>query len=66
MLGKVLSYVDDVLAGRRAGDASVCRYLADTLALVPRIKPADFEALFNGQVQVRLVNAHCTPARHAL
>jgi translation initiation factor 3 subunit F len=37
--------------GRRDGDASVGRYLADTLAVVPHLEVADFERLFNEGVQ---------------
>jgi translation initiation factor 3 subunit F len=40
-----------VQAGRREGDASVGRYLADTLAVVPRLEPSDFERMFNEGVQ---------------
>jgi hypothetical protein len=41
--------------GRRAGDAAVGRYLADTLAVVPALAAADFEALFNEGVQDQLL-----------
>ena len=46
-----MRYVDEVVAGRRSGDPAVCRYLAETLAVVPHVRAADFEALFTGQVQ---------------
>jgi translation initiation factor 3 subunit F len=38
-------------AGRREGDASVGRYLADTLAVVPHLEAGDFERLFNESMQ---------------
>jgi translation initiation factor 3 subunit F len=38
-------------AGRRKGDAAIGRYLADTLAVVPRLEPAEFERLFNEGMQ---------------
>lgn len=41
-------------AGKVAGDPSLGRYLADTLAVVPHFAKADFEKLFNDSVQVRL------------
>lgn len=51
LLAKARAYVDDVLAGRRKGDAAIGRYLADTLAVVPRLEPAEFERLFNEGMQ---------------
>eukprot|EP00775_Hariotina_reticulata_P007183 gene7183-7397_t len=51
LLTKAEQYVQDVTAGRRPGDASVGRYLADTLAVVPHLEVADFERLFNEGVQ---------------
>ncbi|WIA19955.1 hypothetical protein OEZ85_005837 [Tetradesmus obliquus] len=51
LLGKAQAYVEDVVAGRREGDASVGRYLADTLAVVPHLEPAAFERMFNEGVQ---------------
>jgi translation initiation factor 3 subunit F len=40
-----------VQAGRREGDASIGRYLADTLAVVPHLEASDFERMFNEGVQ---------------
>lgn len=42
-------------AGRREGDASIGRYLADTLAVVPHLDVADFERMFNEGVQDNLL-----------
>eukprot|EP00798_Chlamydomonas_sp_ICE-L_P015670 gene15670-21774_t len=44
-------YVDDVVEGRAPGNPAIGRYLADTLALVPHFSKADFERLFNDNVQ---------------
>ncbi|KAL6749104.1 eukaryotic translation initiation factor 3f [Haematococcus lacustris] len=52
---QVKQHVDDVLEGRRAGDAAMGRYIADTLAAVPRFSRADFERLFNESVQDTLM-----------
>jgi len=51
LLGQAQQYVDDVVAGRREGDAAIGRYLADTLAVVPHLEVADFERMFNDGVQ---------------
>lgn len=42
-------------AGRREGDASIGRYLADTLAVVPHLDVAEFERMFNEGVQDNLL-----------
>jgi len=55
LLGQAQQYVDDVVAGRREGDASIGRYLADTLAVVPHLEVADFERMFNDGVQDNLL-----------
>eukprot|EP00879_Flechtneria_rotunda_P023913 GHRR01025327.1.p2 GENE.GHRR01025327.1~~GHRR01025327.1.p2 ORF type:complete len:208 (+),score=73.16 GHRR01025327.1:429-1052(+) len=51
LLAKAEQYVDDVVSGRRVGDAAIGRYMADTLAVVPHLEVADFEHLFNEGVQ---------------
>jgi translation initiation factor 3 subunit F len=51
LLDKAATYVDDVMAGRAAGDTMIGRYLADTLAVVPHFSKMDFERLFNDNVQ---------------
>ncbi|KAK0555220.1 hypothetical protein OC845_000357 [Tilletia horrida] len=51
-LDRVLTYVRDVLAGKRAGSAAVGRYLIDTVAMAPGgIAPEKLETLFNGHLQ---------------
>lgn len=42
-------------AGRRAGDASVGRYLADSLAVVPQLAGPELERLANEGVQDALL-----------
>lgn len=42
-------------AGKAAGDPALGRYLADTLAVVPRLGRAEFERLFNDSVQDSLM-----------
>ncbi|CAM6095491.1 unnamed protein product [Calypogeia fissa] len=51
MIDTVFSYVDGVVEGRVAPDNAVGRYLADTMAVVPRITPDAFDKLFNDSVQ---------------
>ncbi|KAK0536875.1 hypothetical protein OC834_001005 [Tilletia horrida] len=51
-LDRVLSYVRDVLDGKRAGSPAVGRYLIDTVAMAPGgIAPEKLESLFNGHLQ---------------
>lgn len=51
LLDTVLSYVDDVVAGKRAGDEGVGRAISEALASVPQFTPEAFEASFQGGVQ---------------
>jgi len=51
LVGQAQQYVEAVVAGKQKGDAAIGRYLADTLAVVPRFDPATFEKLFNEGVQ---------------
>jgi translation initiation factor 3 subunit F len=51
LLETTSSYVDDVVAGTIQGDAKVGRQIADTLAEVPRIRPAVFDRVFHEQLQ---------------
>jgi len=37
--------------GRQAGDVAIGRYLADTMAVVPRFSRTEFEHMFNESVQ---------------
>eukprot|EP00199_Chlamydomonas_sp_CCMP681_P006965 CAMPEP_0119107422 /NCGR_PEP_ID=MMETSP1180-20130426/9980_1 /TAXON_ID=3052 ORGANISM="Chlamydomonas cf sp, Strain CCMP681" /NCGR_SAMPLE_ID=MMETSP1180 /ASSEMBLY_ACC=CAM_ASM_000741 /LENGTH=283 /DNA_ID=CAMNT_0007092905 /DNA_START=81 /DNA_END=932 /DNA_ORIENTATION=+ len=55
LLGTVHQYVLDVMSGKRAGDAALGRYLADTLAAVPRLGQTEFEHLFNDSMQDSLM-----------
>ncbi|BBN12177.1 translation initiation factor 3 subunit F [Marchantia polymorpha subsp. ruderalis] len=51
MIETVFRYVDDVVEGRVAPDNTIGRYLADTMAAVPRVAPDAFDKLFNDGVQ---------------
>lgn len=51
VLAQTSQYVDDVLAGRRKGDRTIGRFLADTVDAVPLISRPDLETLFNDNVQ---------------
>jgi translation initiation factor 3 subunit F len=51
LLETTSAYVDDVVAGKITGDAKVGRQIADTLAEVPRIRPAVFDRVFHEQLQ---------------
>eukprot|EP00245_Coleochaete_scutata_P017194 TRINITY_DN8300_c0_g1_i1.p1 TRINITY_DN8300_c0_g1~~TRINITY_DN8300_c0_g1_i1.p1 ORF type:complete len:294 (+),score=59.25 TRINITY_DN8300_c0_g1_i1:76-957(+) len=51
MVETVFRYVDDVVEGRTAPDNTVGRYLADTVASIPRIGAEAFDKLFNDSVQ---------------
>jgi hypothetical protein len=55
LVSKARAYVDAVQAGAVQGDPAIGRYLADTLAAVPALEPADFERLFNEGVQDALL-----------
>eukprot|EP01018_Ginkgo_biloba_P036023 Gb_36251 [translate_table: standard] len=51
LIDDVFKYVDDVVQGRIVPDNNVGRYLADTIAAVPKISPDAFDKLFNDSVQ---------------
>lgn len=51
MIDRVFRYVDDVVEGQVQPDNSVGRFLADTMASVPRISSDAFDKLFNDSVQ---------------
>jgi len=55
MLETVSSYVDAVLDGRIAPDNTIGRYLADTVAAVPKFSQDVFDRLFNDSVQDQLL-----------
>ena len=44
-----------VQSGKTKGDAKVGRYLADTLALVPKLNPADLERMVADNAQDSLL-----------
>ena len=48
-------YAEDAAAGRVKGDPAIGRHLADTLAAIPRLDPAEFERAFNEGVQDQLL-----------
>jgi translation initiation factor 3 subunit F len=51
MIDTVFRYVEDVVEGQVEPDNSVGRYLADTLASVPRVATDAFDKLFNDSIQ---------------
>lgn len=51
MIDTVFKYVEDVIEGRLAPDNAVGRYLADTIASIPKISPDAFDRLFNDSIQ---------------
>lgn len=51
LLEAVHNHVSEVVAGKKAGDPALGRYLADTLAVVPRLGRGEFERMFNDSVQ---------------
>eukprot|EP00249_Psilotum_nudum_P006760 c20034_g1_i1 orf=337-1191(-) len=51
MIDTVFRYVDDVVEGRALPDNTIGRYLADTVASIPKIAPDAFDKLFNDSVQ---------------
>lgn len=51
MLEKAAAYVGNVCDGKIPADAEIGRYLADTLAAVPRLTREQFEKLFGDSIQ---------------
>ncbi|MCO5563967.1 hypothetical protein L7F22_017620 [Adiantum nelumboides] len=51
MIDSVFKYVEDVIEGRSPPDNAVGRYLADTIASIPKISPDAFDRLFNDSIQ---------------
>eukprot|EP00244_Chara_vulgaris_P006479 TRINITY_DN245_c0_g1_i1.p1 TRINITY_DN245_c0_g1~~TRINITY_DN245_c0_g1_i1.p1 ORF type:complete len:286 (-),score=59.01 TRINITY_DN245_c0_g1_i1:839-1696(-) len=51
MVEDVIKYVDSVVEGQVAPDNTIGRYLADTVAAIPRIGGDAFDKLFNDSVQ---------------
>ncbi|XP_042439729.1 eukaryotic translation initiation factor 3 subunit F-like [Zingiber officinale] len=54
LLDEIYKYVGDVVEGRVAPDNDIGRFLADTLASVPRMSPAAFDKVFNDKIQDNL------------
>lgn len=53
-LDKTYAYVDDVAAGRKKGSATLGRYLADTMQLVPHLRAEEVQSML-GESQDDLV-----------
>eukprot|EP00741_Cyanophora_paradoxa_P008621 tig00001355_g8345.t1 len=51
MLDTVLAYIDDVIAGKRKGDAQVGRFLWEAVQSVPKLSRESFEKIFNNGLQ---------------
>lgn len=51
LLETVCTYVDSVVDGKVSADAEMGRQIADTLATVPRIRPAQFDQIFHDSLQ---------------
>ncbi|KAJ2779868.1 hypothetical protein H4R18_003761 [Coemansia javaensis] len=60
MLARVSAYVDSVCAGTAAPNNVVGKYLVDMLAVVPKIDPSQFSALFQTHLQDILMVAYLT------
>lgn len=51
IIDEVSSYVDDVVAGKRAPDRRIGRDIADVIAAMPRVRPDVFQEQFNKNLQ---------------
>ena len=51
MLERVSTYVDSVLAGTVPANNTVGRYLMNTVSVVPKVDPVEFEKMFNSHLQ---------------
>lgn len=51
MLERVSTYVDSVLAGTVPANNTVGRYLMNTVSVVPKVNPVEFEKMFNSHLQ---------------
>ncbi|XP_042420961.1 eukaryotic translation initiation factor 3 subunit F-like isoform X2 [Zingiber officinale] len=54
LLDEIYKYVDDVVEGRVTPNNDIGRFLADTLASVPRMSTAAFDKVFNDKIQDNL------------
>lgn len=60
LLDSTLSYVDDVVAGKREGDEAIGRAIGDTLASVPAVDAAGFERSFTTALRDVLMSSYLT------
>jgi translation initiation factor 3 subunit F len=51
LLSHVTTYVDSVVDGSQPAEDARGRQIADTLSLVPRIRPQDFDSMFHDSLQ---------------
>ncbi|XP_062230460.1 eukaryotic translation initiation factor 3 subunit F-like [Phragmites australis] len=54
LIDEIYKYVDDVVAARVAPDNRVGRFIADSVASMPKLSPAAFDKLFNDKIQDNL------------
>ncbi|XWS65878.1 hypothetical protein CRYUN_Cryun05aG0151400 [Craigia yunnanensis] len=55
LIDDVYKYVDDVVEGRVAADNSIGRFIADTVASLPKLSPPAFDKLVNDSLQDQLL-----------
>ncbi|RWR74523.1 eukaryotic translation initiation factor 3 subunit F isoform X2 [Cinnamomum micranthum f. kanehirae] len=55
LIDDVSKYVDDVVEGRASPDNNIGRFIADTVASIPKIPPAAFDKLVNDRLQDHLL-----------
>eukprot|EP00262_Sarcandra_glabra_P012699 TRINITY_DN3326_c0_g1_i1.p2 TRINITY_DN3326_c0_g1~~TRINITY_DN3326_c0_g1_i1.p2 ORF type:complete len:284 (-),score=30.98 TRINITY_DN3326_c0_g1_i1:312-1163(-) len=55
LIDDVYNYVDDVAEGRVEPDNHIGRFIADTVASIPKISPAAFDKLLNDRLQDHLL-----------
>ncbi|EOY17890.1 Eukaryotic translation initiation factor 3 subunit F isoform 1 [Theobroma cacao] len=55
LIDDVYKYVDDVVEGRVAADNSIGRFIADTVASLPKLSPPAFDKLVNDSLQDELL-----------
>uniref|UniRef100_A0A0D9WBT1 Eukaryotic translation initiation factor 3 subunit F n=1 Tax=Leersia perrieri TaxID=77586 RepID=A0A0D9WBT1_9ORYZ len=54
LIDEIYKYVDDVVEGRVAPDNKIGRFIADTVASMPKLSPAAFDKLFSDRIQDNL------------
>lgn len=55
LIDDVYKYVDDVVEGRVVPDNTIGRFIADTVASIPKVSPAAFDKLLNDRLQDHLL-----------